>query len=92
MMNGGKCTCTGKDIGWFLGGCAVGGLGILSLVGGVRAAGWLAAWLLFAFALVLVVAGKWMMIKGLCNGCSVHGMVDWKEMMMDNKGKGKKKK
>ncbi len=91
----GKCTCTGKDLGYILGGAAVGGVSLAFLVGG-----WMAqqngsviwAWLGYSLGLAIMIAAKIVMHMGMHNGCPVHSMHGMMAMMEDKPRKNGRKK
>ena len=93
----GKCTCTGKDLGYIAGGAGVGGLALLSLAGGFaaqRSGNIVVGWLGYSVGLILIITAKMLIHMGMYNGCSVHDVMSRGHGMdaMKSNGKGKRKK
>lgn len=89
------CTCSGKDLGNILGGAGVGGLALLSIVGGwnaQQAASPVVAWFGYAIGLALMIMAKWLMWRGMNNSCPMHSMHGMMAMMDEKPRKNSRKK
>ncbi len=93
-MKIGKCTCSGKDFGYILGGAAIGGVALALIVGGwfgQQNGSIVLAWLLYSLGLAVMVFAKVTMHMGM-NRCPMHSMHGMMAMMDDKPAKGKRKR